>query len=317
MECLICKKQTRSDKNKTCSSKCAKQNSLTRHGKALFELEIEEIYKKISFLEIKNLIENEHYSFSMIKDMLVRDYGLNPLYNIDIIRDYFKKLTNFSFEKYSKTPLFFRFQFKFKKNTPKEEINNFIIKNCQKGQKLTAALKVGQKNSNFKRENSPLCIEFYTKRGLTEVQAKEKILQIAIIGCSFSQKIQYSGLEKKIQNILNENSIIFETQYSIKLLPEEKIFNKNQYIYDLFIPKYNLLIECNGMYWHASKKIYKTGDLIKLPRMGEIPVDYIWKIDDHKEEIAKKRKFNLITIWEDEYRKTMEIINEFLARNRD
>lgn len=313
--CTVCNKEhILSDQNlKCCSKKCYKIYSHKENISLI--LEIENMYKFISFEEIKNLIENENYSFSMIYDYVVRDFNFSTKITLSKFREFFNKNIKCNNIEHCKKAQSFKLQFKYPKNWSEDLIKLDIIEKSKKGQKLTAISKKGKKNPKFKKQNSPFCVEFYTSRGFDIEYAKEKILEINVSGAIAAQKKGFSGLERKITKILTDNKIIFETQKTITLLPEEKIYNKKKYLYDIYIPQYNLLIECNGMFWHASKKIYKSGDKIKLPKQGEIEVNFIWSFDEHKKNVAMKRNFKFLTIWEDEFEKTMEIINDFICRN--
>lgn len=105
-----------------------------------------------------------------------------------------------------------------------------------------------------------------------------------------------SNLETRICKILRDNNISFVSQHTIKY----KIDNKTRYfIYDILIPKYNMLIEVQGDYYHANPKIYKLDD--KLNFFGTINIaNEIWNKDKLKKDIALKNDFNIIYVWEDE-----------------
>jgi len=71
---------------------------------------------------------------------------------------------------------------------------------------------------------------------------------------------------KKIGNILKKNKIFFEYEYKVKRLWA-----------DLYVPKYNLLIECDGEYWHN----YPHGN----------------EKDFRKIETYKKEGYNVLNLW--------------------
>ena len=82
---------------------------------------------------------------------------------------------------------------------------------------------------------------------------------------------QDTSIELFVQNILKEHNINFEKQF-VDIIPGCKI--------DIYIPSHKLAIECNGVYWHSSKKKYKK---FHVDRMLA----------------CKKQGIQLIQIWED------------------
>uniref|UniRef100_A0A6M3LTN9 DUF559 domain-containing protein n=1 Tax=viral metagenome TaxID=1070528 RepID=A0A6M3LTN9_9ZZZZ len=60
-------------------------------------------------------------------------------------------------------------------------------------------------------------------------------------------------LEEKMGWALNKLGVQFESQYPVKYGVD--ILNRNRYYFpDFAIPESNLLIECDGSYWHKNKK---------------------------------------------------------------
>lgn len=104
----------------------------------------------------------------------------------------------------------------------------------------------------------------------------------------FSQR---SGYEDEISKFLNEIKIEHITNYK---LPDSKVE------VDLFIPKYNLGIEFNGLYWH--NELFKTPNyhLEKTIKCKNLGFDLVHIFEDewiYKKEIVKsivKNKLNLI-----------------------
>lgn len=86
--------------------------------------------------------------------------------------------------------------------------------------------------------------------------------------------------EKQIQKILKDNQIEFKTPFVL----EHKI-------YDLYLPKYNLIIEVDGCYWHSKNVPISKMNKQQLRR---------WKNDRFKDNLAIKNGHILLRIWEDE-----------------
>lgn len=84
--------------------------------------------------------------------------------------------------------------------------------------------------------------------------------------------VKDSSIEVKIQNFLKELKIEFQTHKYINI--------EHAYQCDIFIPSMNLIIECDGVYWHN----YPYGREIDKIRTKEL----------------KEAGFNVIRLWETE-----------------
>ena len=167
-----------------------------------------------------------------------------------------------------------------------------------------------------KRKWSPFCREFYIERGHTKEETKEILTELQVLGAvSALKKMQKPKTEKKLACYLTDNKIEYSSQYRIHLKTKEKLYRKHYYVYDFYVPRYNLLIECNGSYWHCDPRFYEGDDLVKRPGVIEkIRVKNIWNIDKHKEDIATKHGYNFLTIWEHDinnnnYNSLLEVIS--------
>lgn len=94
-----------------------------------------------------------------------------------------------------------------------------------------------------------------------------------------------TNIELKISKLLMENGVKFETQYEIYYI--ENKFKS----YDFYLPKYNLLIEADGDYWH--------GNPIKFNKesLNEVQLKNI-ENDKLKNKIASENGYNLVRFWE-------------------
>ncbi len=76
-----------------------------------------------------------------------------------------------------------------------------------------------------------------------------------------------------------------------------------------------LCIEFYGDYWHANPDIYKSGEIISYPKGVKKISNDIWKLNDKKIEIIKEKGFDIIIIWEKNYKQNKNIvINETLNK---
>jgi very-short-patch-repair endonuclease len=133
------------------------------------------------------------------------------------------------------------------------------------------------------KENNP----FYGKRHSTETINKLRKLATERL-LKFWNDGGLHGINTKpevsVQNILKKNNIEFISPFVLK--------NK---IYDLYIPKNNLIIEVDGCYWHSKN--------IDVNNMNEQQIRR-WRNDRFKDNLAKRNGYKLMRIWEDEIDET-------------
>jgi hypothetical protein len=72
-------------------------------------------------------------------------------------------------------------------------------------------------------------------------------------------------------------------------------FRIENFIFDIFIPYLNLLIEVNGDYWHFNPAIYSHDHYDKH---RNITAKEVWQRDQIKAEMARKNGYNFCSIWE-------------------
>lgn len=105
----------------------------------------------------------------------------------------------------------------------------------------------------------------------------------------------YSGLNEKFKKLLEENNINFKREFSI-FRDDEK---NRRYIYDFLIND-EIIVELNGRFWHGDPRWYKENDILNFP--GEnVKVSNIWEKDKKKKELAIKKGYKFLTIWEDDF----------------
>lgn len=105
-----------------------------------------------------------------------------------------------------------------------------------------------------------------------------------------------SKAEEELANALSEHFDIVK-QLVIKY------DNTHNFLYDISYK--NKIIEFNGDFWHCSPQKYNSGDYIHLPSKT-ILVDEIWKKDEEKINFAKQQGYEVLVIWESEYKKNKE-----------
>lgn len=110
-----------------------------------------------------------------------------------------------------------------------------------------------------------------------------------------------SKLEIEIRNKLKKY---------FKIRPQYRIVdNDKRYYFDIKID--NILIEVQGQYWHADKRIYKENDIVH----HGIKAKNIWKYDKIKKHIGEKNNYYILYIYEYDYKQNKKqtidkLINE-------
>jgi very-short-patch-repair endonuclease len=285
--------------------------------------ENEELWCELNSLNLiekfKEFLSKDFYSFGMLYDYTKKFYPkLLTNYTLARFKNLLKrKGLKCNKKEYLSKPSEFRLQYRY----TKKELNEF----SRKGQKITIEkrknngkcfnppqsidywinlgfnkIEAEAKAREFKRENSPRCVEFYLKKGIPLDEARKKISLQSIISAKASlYKIQQPKTEKTISSFLLNEKIAFKKQFKIDLtrkLTQRKAF----VVYDFFLPDFNLLIEVQGTYWHADPRIFLPTDLVHLPGDRFIEAKKIWLIDEEKKKFGLENGFDILCVWEKE-----------------
>lgn len=91
--------------------------------------------------------------------------------------------------------------------------------------------------------------------------------------------------------------------------------NKNWFAYDFVSITNKKCIEFNGDFWHCNPNYF---DKDYLHRVKKVKASEIWSVDKNKIELINKKGYQVLTIWESEYKKnpkqTLEKCIEFLNK---
>lgn len=104
--------------------------------------------------------------------------------------------------------------------------------------------------------------------------------------------------EKQLKAALEAKGLKVESQFRIGSLK-----------YDLLIVDKKTIIEFNGDYWHCNPKQYVADYLNKKKGMY---AHEIWAHDEIKRMTAESEGYRVITIWDSEYKKNKNSINELI-----
>lgn len=76
------------------------------------------------------------------------------------------------------------------------------------------------------------------------------------------------------------------------------------FIYDIFIPELNMLIEVNGDYWHLNPKLYAS-DYIDQSR--NVTAQGVWDADATKREVAVSKGYAYRVLWESNIKQPKDV----------
>lgn len=190
----------------------------------------------------------------------------------------------------------------------------------------------------------PCTIEYYTKRGYSEEEAK-KIISTKTISNGLDFYIKKYGEEegpKRYEERIKKwsyklfqgrktssvaNDFISEILSDSQINEDDFLYGDNEYrfyspedrkIYDFDLLNIvnNRVIEFNGDYWHCNPSIYSNDYYNKVKKKN---AQEIWDYDKRKIEIIKKHGFEVLVIWEYDYVNNHDEIlkkaKEFLFEN--
>ena len=337
---LLKRKTTREDieflEIQECSNKnCITHDKLkrTEYWKYFFPKDVyEEKIKKIN----SNLSENHITNINMwIKKGLTKDEAIKKISELQSnnskknIKNRFKPTRGYNEEEINNICLMpSQVKFWINKGFSEKESKKYVSINQS----------YASKHINFNKRIIPLNIEYWLLRGFN---IDESILKVKDRQRTFSKEIciQNYGEEKGI-NILNKrNEKWLKSLYSngnmssgFSRISQELFdkFGKKEdyyfyatknheislkyeksliYLYDFTDEKNKLIIEYNGDIFHANPKYYKAEENYH-PFNDEISKTK-WKKDAIKINVAKKLGYDVLIIWDSEYREDKEkVINK-------
>ena len=128
--------------------------------------------------------------------------------------------------------------------------------------------------------------------------------QISIVNESYKYFGKNNGAISKISMVLYDMLIPFIDNIECE-------FKINRYYFDFKIGK--TIIEFNGDYWHCNPMIYEHDQLVKFPNRT-IPANTKWEEDKKKIKVAKDNGYDVIVIWEKDFRNNKQKVLQQLKR---
>lgn len=208
-------------------------------------------------------------------------------------------------------------------------------------QQKTQELTTKATQSMNKNGNNSKTIEYYMKRGMTEEEAKRTLSKSQ---CTFSlekciekygeekgrerwlqrqevwqttinsktqeeileinkKKMWKNGISSKIENELFEKlKVSIESVSSQLCLIREDV--PSAYYYDIFVK--NKIIEFNGDFWHMNPSKYNENDMA----INNKTAKEIWESDNQKIKFAEKNGYDVMVVWEQDYRNNKDKVIE-------
>jgi len=208
-----------------------------------------------------------------------------------------------SFIKYKNENEALDFARKIQKNIPADKRPTKIEYYLNKGfSKEESEKMLSERQKTFTLEK---CVEKYgEEKGKEVFQARQEKWQHSLtkngnLKSGFSkssQKLFYKILEN--YDYKEHKYIFFATKNKEINLPKE---NGGVWIYDFADTKRMKIIEYNGDEYHANPKYFEKDD-ISHPFRKQYTAEQIWEKDSKKIESANNKGFEVLTIWDSDYR---------------
>jgi DNA mismatch endonuclease (patch repair protein) len=151
---------------------------------------------------------------------------------------------------------------------------------------------IGKNNSFYGKHHTD-----ETKKGMSESSKdnwKDPIYIAKIIASFKNQKFSNTKIELAIQEYLRAKNIKFETQKALPGIP------------DIYLLEYNIIIFCDGNYFHAFPGKYKSEDIMKFTKSSSKIVQQIWDHDKEVTEYLESQGYVVLRFWEHDINKNFE-----------
>lgn len=112
-------------------------------------------------------------------------------------------------------------------------------------------------------------------------------------------KVGFSKISQELFNIISTN---LQEEYVFYGTKNEKVIcdSKNGFMYDFTYVLNKKIIEFNGDVYHGNPKLYKKDD--RPHPFKDITAEELWKKDQIRINFAKSNGFDILTIWESDYK---------------
>lgn len=170
-----------------------------------------------------------------------------------------------------------------------EGIKEKLRNDKERGQKISRSLSGHTVSNKSKKKISEKAIKRYIERPELREQLRERSIQ------RLQGKKGKTVLENKFHEMLNVLSLEAVYQYGF-----------HYKLYDFYLPKYNVLIEVDGNFYHAHPDVYPE-PMYKCQRITV-------KNDKEKNKICEEAGIQLIRYWESDINNDLEAVMEDLKK---
>lgn len=138
---------------------------------------------------------------------------------------------------------------------------------------------------------------------------------------AMSKKENRDKVREKFLNRIKKSPIKYSSRSKdeIKIYDElKKIYKKTThtfimkpYIYDVFVPELNLIIEYNGDYWHCNPNKYTSEYYHKHKNKT---AKEIWMYDKNKIDLLIEKGYYLEIVWESDFKSNPNLIKNLIKK---
>jgi len=173
--------------------------------------------------------------------------------------------------------------------TPRVKKINKICKICGKQFEVYPSYEKQSKDNGYEILYCSIECRNNDKERMTEKASNMNKIQ--------SNKKGLNLIETIMEKILNDLKLDFKSQHLM--------FDK--FLVDFYLPNYNLVIQCDGDYWHGHPSKLKEGKPDKRQ-------DKRMKLDKSQDAYMKKCGVNILRFWEHKIKKSEEEISDTIKR---
>lgn len=106
-----------------------------------------------------------------------------------------------------------------------------------------------------------------------------------------------NSLEREFETLLREAGLAYQTGKRV-----------GQRVFDFYLPEHNVLIECDGTFWHADPRFFPDRDRLYPVQERQLVHDAA------KAALAAKRGYRLLRFWEDDvFNRPHEVVSRLRA----
>lgn len=131
--------------------------------------------------------------------------------------------------------------------------------------KISNTLKGRKLSSKTRKKMSKAALKVW------ETRSEEEKLKITKPGRDAVENYPSSSIETKVKEQLS--------LYNVAFVSQKKICN-GRFVLDFWLPEYQLVIECNGDYWHSlPHRVERDKQLEEYLKLKKVDILWLWERD--------------------------------------